>query len=234
MIPLVAKTGQAGSVSTSEISESEPLTPGRPESEPGSVEARRAAVYQRPQPVLSTTANGIPLRLRRPDVRDIDAIVATCRDPQTVRWTTIPDPYQRSDAEFFVGPYAEDVWARRAGAVFAIVDSADAWCGSMELRISAADPLLADVGFMAAPHVRGRGYVPTGLAAVCAWGFRELGLQRIEWRAEVGNTASRRVAEKAGFVPEGTARSALVRRDGTRADAWVAALLPGDPQPMVR
>ena len=42
---------------------------------------------------------------------------------------------------------------------------------------------------------------------MCRWGFRERGLQRIEWLAFVGNEASRRVAEKAGFRSEGTCRS---------------------------
>lgn len=46
----------------------------------------------------------------------------------------------------------------------------------------------------------------------------------IEWRAEVGNHASRRVAEKAGFVREGTLRKRLFHR-GTVVDAWVGSLL---------
>ena len=177
----------------------------------------------------AVTARGEELRLRQPEPRDIDAIVATCCDPETVRWTTVPHPYQRSDAEFFVGEHARDSWTNGKGAVFAIVNAADAYVGSMELRLSPVDLLLADVGFMTAPHVRGRGYVPAALDAVCVWGFRALGLVRVEWRAEAGNIASRRAAEKAGFVFEGTIRSTLTRRDGTRADAWLAARLATDP-----
>lgn len=83
-----------------------------------------------------------------------------------------------------------------------------------------------------APHARDRGYCPAALAAVCAWAFTTLDLTRIEWRANVGNVASRRAAEKAGFVFEGTARGALDHR-GKRIDAWVGALLAEDrgPQP---
>jgi RimJ/RimL family protein N-acetyltransferase len=190
---------------------------------------RRAAVFAGEQPILrAVTASGEEIRLRRPDVRDIDAIVATCRDAATARWTTVPQPYQRSDAEFFVGEHTRDRWTRGEGAVFAIVNGSDTYVGSMELRLSPVDESVADVGFMTAPHVRGRGYVPAALDAVCIWGFQALGLVRIEWRAEVGNTASRRAAEKAGFVFEGTARSVLTRRDGTRADAWIAARLATD------
>jgi RimJ/RimL family protein N-acetyltransferase len=94
----------------------------------------------------------------------------------------------------------------------------------MELRISRTDPLVGDVGFLVAPQARGRGYASAALAALCGWGFTALGLARIEWRAYVGNDASRRVAEKAGFVFEGTARRAVSHR-GQRVDAWVGALV---------
>lgn len=197
-------------------------------------ETRRAAVFDGAQPTLdAVTAGGEAIQLRRPQIRDIDAIVTTCRDPATVRWTTIPSPYQRTDAEYFVGTYAHDRWTNGRGAVFVIVDATDRYLGSMELRLSPVDQLTADVGFMTAPYARGRGYAPAALDALCVWGFRTLGLVRIEWRAEVGNIASRRTAEKAGFIFEGTARSALARRDGTRVDAWVGARLATDPGPSV-
>ena len=153
--------------------------------------------------------------------------MAACRDPETIRWTTVPDPYQRSDAEFFVHEYGPRVWARGTGAVFAIADGSDGYAGVVELRLSPADPLVGDLGFVVAPDARGRGYCPAALAAVCAWGFTSLDLARIEWRANVGNAASRRAAEKAGFTVEGTARHGLDHR-GVRLDAWVGALLPKD------
>lgn len=201
---------------------------GAPPAGRDSVPAHRAAVFGHEQPVLFASTGDEEITLRRPETRDLDAIVIACRDPETVRWTTIPDPYERSDAEFFIGPHTHGRWARGDGAVFAIADATDAYVGSMELRLSPVDPSLADVGFMAAPHVRGRGYVPAALAAVAAWGFTALDLARIEWRANVGNTSSRRAAEKAGFVFEGTARSALAHC-GQRIDAWVGALLATDP-----
>ncbi|MFI5485737.1 GNAT family N-acetyltransferase [Micromonospora echinaurantiaca] len=194
---------------------------------PGTLEARRAAVFGRPQPVLFATAGATELRLRPLEERDLDAIVATCQDPETVRWTTVPDPYQREHAEGFRRDVAEAAWAGGTGATYAIADADDRYAGSIDLRISPADPLVADVGFMTAPHARGRGYQPAALAALCAWGFATLGLARIEWRANVGNTGSRRVAEKAGFTFEGTARGGVNHR-GERQDVWVAGLLAED------
>lgn len=194
---------------------------------PGSLVARRAAVFGRAQPVLFATAGADEIQLRAPEERDLDQIVLACRDPESVRWTTVPDPYQPHDAEFFVHHLGPTIWAHGSGALFAIVDPADRYAGSVELRISPTDPLTAEVGFLTAPYARGRGYMPAALDALCAWGFTTLGLARVQWRAHVGNTASRRAAEKAGFVLEGTQRGGVEHR-GVRVDAWTAALLAED------
>ncbi|MEV4756822.1 GNAT family N-acetyltransferase [Micromonospora sp. NPDC049559] len=194
---------------------------------PGTLAARRAAVFGRPQPVLAGKARGGEIRLRRPEERDVESLVTTCRDPETVRWTGVPHPYQRSDAEFFTGPYARGRWDRGDGAVFVLADAADAAVGAMELRISPADPTLADIAFVVAPAARGLGYASAGLRTLCIWGFAALDLARVEWEAYVGNTASRRVAEQAGFVPEGVRRAGAWQR-GEPRDVWTAGLLPSD------
>lgn len=193
---------------------------------PGSLEARRAAVFGRPHPELFATVGGVELRLRAMDERDLDPLVVTCRDPESVRWTSVPDPYRRADAETYLA-YHRSSWAAGRAACFTVAGPDDDYLATVDLRISPTDPVLADVGFLTAPHARGRGYLPAALAALAAWGFTTLGLARIEWRANVGNTASRRAAEKAGFQMEGIARRAIAYRD-TRVDAWVGALLAED------
>ncbi|MEH1128513.1 GNAT family N-acetyltransferase [Micromonospora sp. CPCC 206061] len=200
------------------------LLPGDPvEVQVDELTARRAKVFGRAQPILHAKE----ATLRRPDERDIDAMVAACSDLDAVRYTTVPTPYRRKDAEEFAFRIAPFGWARGAGAVFAITDPADTWVGNIDLRISADDPLIGEVGFLVAPEARGRGYATAALRAVCEWAFAEVGLARVKWRAHVGNVASRRVAEKAGFTMEGMLRGDLAHR-GERRDAWIASLLPGD------
>jgi RimJ/RimL family protein N-acetyltransferase len=192
----------------------------------GTLAARRAAVFGRPQPVLFATTGAGELLLRPMEEQDLDAVVRTCQDPETIRWTTVPDPYERADAQGYQA-HSQDVWARGDAACFVIADADDRYVGSLDLRLSPTDPLVGDVGFMTAPAARGRGYLPAALVALSTWGFSTLGLARIEWRANVGNTASRRAAEKAGFVVEGTARGGVQHR-GERVDVWVGALLAKD------
>jgi RimJ/RimL family protein N-acetyltransferase len=195
---------------------------------PGSPEARRAVAFSRPQPDLFAATRGGEIKLRPLEERDIEAITDSANDQETVRWTTIPHPYRREHGEFFVRDYSAGVWRRGTGAVFGIGDpESDAYSGLMELRLHPTRPALADVGFVVPPQARGRGFAPAALSAVCAWGFTALGVERIGWWANVGNEASRRVADKAGFTFEGTNRGYLEHR-GERVDAWAGALLASD------
>ncbi|GAA1820651.1 hypothetical protein GCM10009682_46130 [Luedemannella flava] len=190
--------------------------------------ARRAAAFTGPQPTLTTTTRaGVTISLRAPAGRDLDDIVAACRDPESIRWTTVPRPYTRADGEFFVHGHAVAQWTAGTGMVCAVTDTTDRFAGSMELRIAPDRPELGDVGFLMAPWARGRGYGSAALRALTRWGIEECGLGRIEWRAYVGNDDSRRLAEAAGFVVEGIGRDACRARDGL-VDAWQGALVPAD------
>jgi RimJ/RimL family protein N-acetyltransferase len=69
--------------------------------------------------------------------------------------------------------------------------------GTVELRPFGDE---ADVSYMVSPELRGQGIAPLALKALLAWGSRELGLRYANVGCHVDNTASRRVAEKCGFV----------------------------------
>ena len=181
---------------------------------------RQARVFGGVRPTLA--GGGVTLRPPRDD--DRDAVVATCRDAATVRWFGVPRPYTAEHARRWVHEEAPGEWARGTEAIFVIADRADAYAGAVDLRVSPHDPAAGEVGCLVAPWARGRGYAVAGLRALTGWGFAELGLRRVQWRAEVGNDASRRVAEKAGFAMEGLLRQGL-ESDGRRYDCWVGSLL---------
>ena len=187
----------------------------------------RGITFGAAQPRLETvTGRGDGLSLRPLRLADVEAVTLACQDPESRRWTTVPDPYRAEDANYYVREYAPAYWARGDGAIFALADDRDAFVGSMDLRLGpTAD--VADVGYLVAPWARGRGYASAGLRALATWGTARLGVNRVEWRAYVGNEASRRVAEKAGFTIEGTARAGCLQR-GEYRDAWTGALLALD------
>jgi RimJ/RimL family protein N-acetyltransferase len=187
-----------------------------------------ASPYDSPQPLLTaTTERGEKITLRLPEERDAPALVIACSDPESTRWTTIAPGYDLARAHDFITEYAPGWWQRSQGACWVIADPDGAYAAQIDLRVSASDPEVADVGFLTGPHARGRGYMTAALRAVARFGIEELGLQRVEWKAHVGNDASRRVAEKAGFTMEGVLRAGCAAH-GERHDAWIASLLPAD------
>ncbi|RRR97645.1 GNAT family N-acetyltransferase [Glycomyces terrestris] len=183
---------------------------------------RQAAFFTAAQPELETGAAGLRLRaLRR---ADLDDVAAACADERTQRYTTVPRGYTRADAEAWLET-CRRMRDEGAGVVYALADEHDRYSGSVQLSLR--EPGEAEVGYHAAPWARGRGWTTAALRRVGRLGFEELGLEKIDWRAVVGNEASRRVAEKAGFTVEGTRRRVRHGQDG-RVEMWIGSLLPED------
>ncbi|MBT2456155.1 GNAT family N-acetyltransferase [Streptomyces sp. ISL-86] len=157
---------------------------------------------------------------------DIDAVHAACQDPAIQRWLPLPSPYRREEAESFILHIAPAGWREDTEYTFAVRLAADgALAGAVSARIRGQGTY--EIGYWGAKEFRGRGLITEAVGAVARWAFDELGCARMEWRAEVGNTASRTVAEKAGFRLEGVQRAGL-DHNGTRRDCWLASLLPAD------
>jgi GNAT superfamily N-acetyltransferase len=72
----------------------------------------------------------------------------------------------------------------------------------------------------------GRG-VATTIARMLAEHAFSLGIERVAAYVNVGNTASERVLERAGFTREGVVRS-MPKPDGRRVDKTLFSLLPGE------
>jgi [ribosomal protein S5]-alanine N-acetyltransferase len=63
--------------------------------------------------------------------------------------------------------------------------------------------LCGEVNYYVASHYRGRGLAPEALRVLLEFGFREIGLTRIQARCEPDNLSSERVMQKAGMRFEG-------------------------------
>ncbi|WP_239933807.1 GNAT family N-acetyltransferase [Streptomyces sp. CBG31] len=175
------------------------------------------------EPITLTTAR---LTLRALATADVDAVYRACQDGAIQRWTTVPSPYRRADAEYFVNKVCPEGWRQGTEFTFGAVDTAGNGA-LVAISLSVRATRTAELGFWTAAEYRGRGLMTEAVEAVTRWGFTRIPLDRIFWRAEVGNAASRATALRAGFVPEGTERAGILN-NGVRRDCWVAALLPTD------
>jgi RimJ/RimL family protein N-acetyltransferase len=163
------------------------------------------------------------LTLRPFTTADIPWVHQVSLDPAVQQFVQVPSPYRLEHAAFFVEQMAIAGWDSRQRAEFVAEESATGRrMGRVGLGLHATGT--AEIGYWIDPGARRLGVATAAVRAICRWAFTTLDLEIIEWRCEVGNAASRRVAERAGFLVEATLRKRLFHR-GMRVDAWVGSLL---------
>ena len=165
------------------------------------------------------------LTLRPPTSADAPDIVLGCQDPEIIRWTTVPSPYGISDARTYLNDRLTPTqWWRNP--TWAITEADNRWGGTVDLRPDGEGA--AEIGYLIAPWLRGRGVGTAAIRLVCTWALNQWGLQVITWKAAAGNTTSRSLAQRVGFrISPDTARLGLSHR-GERVDAWRGELLASD------
>ncbi|GJF23384.1 MULTISPECIES: GNAT family protein [Streptomyces] len=184
-----------------------------------------------------TAPRGHGLRLRAWDAgsdADVQTWLRGCLDPDFRRWNTSLMPMtDLSAARESLRARARDAGAGRS-ASFRITDGADGTTlghvGVNEINLPLRQ---AHVGYWVLPEARGRGVATRALLLASRWAFAELGLHRLELGHALGHDASCRVAERCGYVCEGTMRGAMFeadRRDAFR-DAHLHARLATDAEP---
>jgi RimJ/RimL family protein N-acetyltransferase len=132
--------------------------------------------------------DAITLRPWRAD--DAAAVAAACDDEDVARWMPLmPHPYTLADGEEWVGDAARK-WLEERWANFAAEDAATGTLvGSCGLRIETQHER-GEIGYLVHRDHRGRGVATACVAVLSDWAFDELGLGRIEIRADVRNVAS--------------------------------------------
>jgi [ribosomal protein S5]-alanine N-acetyltransferase len=163
-----------------------------------------------PQPELLTAR----LRLRRPvrlDAPDVERLAGDFAVASTT--LSIPHPYPDGGGAAWIESLAP-AYEEDRQAVFAITDrGSGAFYGAVGLTLH-PDHDRAELGYWVGHPFWGRGYATEAAGAMLAWGFRTLGLHRINARCFVRNPASDRVLMKLGMRHEGTAREHFKRWDG--------------------
>ena len=172
---------------------------------------------------------GARLVLNAPTSADIAAITEYCQDPVFERFMTLPWPYHRGDAEYFVEEHVPRGWADDTEYTWALRHSADGpLLGVIGFRMASSD-----LGYWLGAPYRGQQLMPEAVALVADWVFG-LGIERIGWECVVGNVASMSVARRSGFAFTGKGPSGLPGRDGEHPEAWhglLAANDSRDPKP---
>ncbi len=176
-------------------------------------------MLRRPDPPL--TDGVITLREHRPT--DVDALVAICQDPAIPRWTRVPQPYTRADAEGWIAGVELDLAAGTAINWLA-VDDADEVLASIAVQDIRRDGGIGEIGYWVAAHARGRGVATRAVRLATDWALGDLGLRTIEIMTHEDNTASQGVARAAGYTETGERR--VPPREGLTPGRYVVFSSP--------
>jgi RimJ/RimL family protein N-acetyltransferase len=129
---------------------------------------------------------------------DVDAMTDACNDPDIQRWTRVPKPYRRSDAESFAR-LAPELMLRGEAVPCCIADAAtDEVLGAVGVQAIDLDARTAELGYWTAPWARRRGVALGGTRMLSAWAFAAFGLQRLTLEIFEGNEPSFALAEQLG------------------------------------
>ncbi|RBY92340.1 N-acetyltransferase [Blastococcus sp. TBT05-19] len=168
------------------------------------------------------------LRLQPWTDDDVDAVFAGQQDAASRLWAGGGALDTRDDAVALV----DRLRSQPNRASWAVVDAASGeLLGSVTVHSIDLGQGNAQIGYWTVAAARGRGVAPRAVDAACRWVFGALAVDRIELCHAVENTASGRVAEKAGFRSEGRLRRSFRYGDGAKHDELLWARLSDDPAP---
>jgi len=167
------------------------------------------------------------IRLEPLGEEHLAGLAALGRDPDVMRNTRVPEPWQDGFEHTWVEAYER---GRNDGTRdgFAVVDAVTgAFLGIAGLVSIEPDAKQGEIGYALAREARGRGIATRALGLVTRYALADLGLERVQLDIATDNEASMRVAERCGYRREGILRS-LHMKPGRRQDFVIYSLLPGD------
>lgn len=179
-------------------------------------------------PGLSVPPEGLRGRsvvLRFPTLDDVDALLPAFTDPESRDAGNLP-AFDREGLAASIGEMPALAEGGRLLALAAFDAAGGDVVGAGMLHHLDAERRIVEIGYWVVPEARGRG-VATAIARMLAEHAFRLGIERVAAFVNVGNAASERVLERAGFTREGVVRS-MPKPDGRRVDKTLFSLLPGE------
>jgi len=177
-----------------------------------------------PVPTLTTER----LALRELQLEDAPAIAEGAGDRRVARYLMqVPSPYPVSLARRWITARNE-WWELGRGVTLAITRRTDpaVLLGTVSLRRYARDRR-AELGYWLTAGAWGHGFATEACRAMLAFGFADLGVQRIYAQVLAGNQPSLRVLEKLGMIHEGVKRQHVAKGEALH-DIVLYGLLRGE------
>jgi ribosomal-protein-alanine N-acetyltransferase len=182
------------------------------------------AVKRFPKLTVSTPR----LHVRRLAAGDAKPVAEIFAEKQTQRWLPFPREAGLIDGLTWCTEIADERRDSGAGDHYGVVRREDdRLVGCLWTKRTDWGGMVTEISYALAADARGFGVAAEAVDALAIALILEHGFQRVELRIAPGNTASRRVAEKAGFSYEGLLRNAGYVHSG-RVDLEVWSFVAAD------
>jgi RimJ/RimL family protein N-acetyltransferase len=170
---------------------------------------------------------GQRVRLRGPRDEDTDAVFALFSDPEVMRYWSRSAMTETSEAAGLIVDIGERFEQREMINWVIAGRRDDDVIGSCTLFQFSPRHRRAELGYALRSDHWGRGLALEAVALALDWGFRTLGLHRIEADIDPRNTGSRKLLDTLGFRSEGVLRERFFV-DGQATDSELFGLLAED------
>ena len=176
---------------------------------------------------VPTLTRGL-VTLRKPELKDTQAVFDGCQDPLIPRFTAISANYSMAHALDYVQRVDASLRTQRELPLVIEYGNGDdrKFAGTISFHSISVKNSVGEIGYWMSESMRGKSIATTAVRMLTDYGFATIGFKRVEAMVDVENIASTKLLASAGYQREGLLRKKISRDDGRQVDMYLFAAIP--------
>jgi [ribosomal protein S5]-alanine N-acetyltransferase len=166
--------------------------------------------------------------LRKPELKDTQAVFDGCQDPLIPRFTAISANYSMAHALDYV--QRVDASLRTQRELPLVIEYGNGedrkFAGTISFHSIRVKNSVGEIGYWMSESMRGKSIATTAVRMLTDYGFATIGFKRVEAMVDIENIASTKLLASAGYQREGLLRKKISRDDGRQVDMYLFAAIP--------
>ena len=176
---------------------------------------------------VPTLTRGL-VTLRKPELKDTQAVFDGCQDPLIPRFTAISANYSMAHALDYVQRVDASLRTQRELPLVIEYGNGDdrKFAGTISFHSISVKNSVGEIGYWMSESMRGKSIATTAVRMLTDYGFATIGFKRVEAMVDIENIASTKLLTSAGYQREGLLRKKISRDDGRQVDMYLFAAIP--------
>ena len=176
---------------------------------------------------VPTLTRGL-INLRKPELKDTQAVYDGCQDPLIPRFTAISANYSMAHALDYVQRVDASLRTQRELPLVIEYGNGDdrKFAGTISFHSISVKNSVGEIGYWMSESMRGKSIATTAVRMLTDYGFATIGFKRVEAMVDIENIASTKLLTSAGYQREGFLRKKISRDDGRQVDMYLFAAIP--------